>query len=521
MYLLEILILSSDSKEVIYIRRPCVWICTICMFLLVWFHATHMQEQWQKNYPYEALLAKNNDKINAYVKGIYYRTEPTDSSNRLYLKKVSVHISGQKVYNFSNMIVYSDQSSSLLPGNTIECFGTLKNFAAASNPGEFDQKKYYRELKFYYQLYADQIEVVSGHSNTLFTKLDEIRLRLSTSIESGLPDKQAGIMKAVLLGQKTELPSDIKQLYQQNGIGHLLAISGLHVTIFCFGIFRLLLICRLPRRISILATISFLISYGLMTGFSISTSRAVIMMLLLFAADLLHRSYDLLSSLAISACIITLQNPYAVYSCSFLLSYFAVLGIAAILPALQMIIVGDSEKRRAKLRKKRRWIREKQQGTLLDKCQCKLSLLLKKTAQSLLASAAIQLTTLPIVLFFFYEIPVYGIFLNLLVLPLVSYLVLIGGVACILGLWMPFMSHFLFGTTYCILSFYEYLCRLFQRLPIHSLILGQPQISRIVIYYIILALSLLWINKRTIIKPYPLLIWTAAVILLLFPIPRK
>lgn len=89
-----------------------------------------------------------------------------------------------------------------------------------------------------------------------------------------------------------------------------------------------------------------------MTGFSISTSRAVIMMLLLFAADLLHRSYDLLSSLAISACIITLQNPYAVYSCSFLLSYFAVLGIAAILPALQMIIVGDSEKRRAKLRKK-------------------------------------------------------------------------------------------------------------------------------------------------------------------------
>lgn len=138
-----------------------------------------------------------------------------------------------------------------------------------------------------------------------------------------------------------------------------------------------------------------------MTGFSISTSRAVIMMLLLFAADLLHRSYDLLSSLAISACIITLQNPYAIYSCSFLLSYFAVLGIAAILPALQIIIVGDSEKRRAKLRKKRRWIREKQQGTLLDKCQCKLSLLLEKTAQSLLASAAIQLTTLPIVLFFF------------------------------------------------------------------------------------------------------------------------
>jgi len=60
----------------------------------------------------------------------------------------------------------------------------------------------------------------------LFTKLDEIRHQLSTSIESGLPDKQAGIMQAVLLGQKTELPSDIKQLYQQNGIGHLLAISG-------------------------------------------------------------------------------------------------------------------------------------------------------------------------------------------------------------------------------------------------------------------------------------------------------
>lgn len=490
------------------------------MFLLIWFHTTHAQEQWQKDYPYDALLAKNNDKINASITGIYYRAESTDSSNRLYLKKVSVHISGQKTSNYSDMIVYSDQIPSILPGNTIQCFGTLKSFTTASNPGEFDQKQYYRELKIYYPLYAKQITVLSCHSNPLLTKLYKLKLQLSTSIENGLPDKQAGIMKAILLGQKTELPTDIKQLYQQNGIGHLLAISGLHVTIFCFGIFRLLLICRFPRRISILTTISFLISYGQMTGFSISTSRAVIMMFLLFAADLLHRSYDLLSALAISACIITLQNPYAIYSCSFLLSYFAVLGIAVILPVLQTILTGDAKTRRSKLRQKRRWIRQKQQGTRFDKCQCKLYLFLEKITNSLLASAAIQLATLPVVLFFFYEIPVYGIFLNLLVLPLVSYLVLIGGAACILGLWLPFVSRFLFGTTYCILSLYEYLCRLFQQLPLHSLILGQPTTYRIVLYYVILIVSLLWIRKHTRIAPYPLVVWTAAVIFLLFPAPR-
>ena len=102
-----------------------------------------------------------------------------------------------------------------------------------------------------------------------------------------LPDKQAGITQAVLLAQKQNFPQTSNSYISKTALVILLAISGLHVTIFCFGIFRLLLICRLPRRISILATISFLISYGLMTGFSISTSRAVIMMFLLFAADLL------------------------------------------------------------------------------------------------------------------------------------------------------------------------------------------------------------------------------------------
>ena len=77
--------------------------------------------------------------------------------------------------------------------------------------------------------------------------------------------------------------------------------------------------------------------YGVITGFSISTSRAVIMMVLMLLAPIINRSYDMVSAMAASAVIILLQKPFAVYSCSFLLSFGAVVGIVVVYPVLKSL----------------------------------------------------------------------------------------------------------------------------------------------------------------------------------------
>ena len=114
---------------------------------------------------------------------------------------------------------------------------------------------------------------------------------------------------------------NIQKLYQESGIGHLLAISGLHVSILGMALRKLLKKLYVPEKSAIPVCILLVAAYGQMTDFSISTSRAVIMMILLLAADLFERTYDGKNALALAAVIILLQKPFALFSCSFLLSF--------------------------------------------------------------------------------------------------------------------------------------------------------------------------------------------------------
>ena len=119
-----------------------------------------------------------------------------------------------------------------------------------------------------------------------------------------LNPKDAGVVTAMLLGDRSALDSEIKELYQQNGIGHILAISGLHISILSMALYRLFQKLCLPRPIPFCLIVFFLFLYGIMTGFSVSTSRAIIMMCMFLLAKEIGRSYDTITALALSAMII-------------------------------------------------------------------------------------------------------------------------------------------------------------------------------------------------------------------------
>lgn len=365
----------------------------------------------------------------------------------------------------------------VLLGSRVKVCGTFLAFSEATNPGEFDMKKYYHSIKIGGKLrqvtvldrgldYSEWRETLHRCKSYFHTRLYQI-----------FPEQEASVMCTMLLGEKKVLDSEIKELYKRNGIIHILSISGLHITIIGMSIYRMLRRTGMPAWIAALLGGSVLLLYGLMTGMGVSAVRAIGMYLLKMFSEIVGRTYDMLTALGIMAFLVVYGNPGYLDNAGFYLSFGAVLGIGAVYPALlptpKETVLLRYEEHRWKLAGRK--IAEKYG---------------KGLQQSILAGLSITLTTLPVQLWFYYEIPVYSVFLNLLVLPFMS-LVMIAGM---LAMLVPGLG--ILGTIDClILSGYERLCLWCERLPFHTWNPGKPNIWQVVVYYVIL-FGFVWVKNR-------------------------
>lgn len=504
-----------------YIRRPLVWVCVCCILLFGIYRLLCGEQDDRRYYIFQNLLGEQGK--DACARGTVDHIERKKSSFYLYLRKVSVVLSGTDThpYSLSQLLVCIPKEPDLQPGYQIQLEGRLMDFSKASNPGQFDSRNYYREKNLYYQMLAETVQVTDKTANPLKTSLKKLRERLEHSISRCLPEQEAGIVSAMLLGEKSQLDQEIRHLYQKNGIGHLLAISGLHVTVFCMAVYRLLLAFRLSRKIAVPVSFFILYCYGALTGFGVSTSRAVIMMVLYLLTELFHCSYDMLSALAFSALVILVQKPFAVTSCSFLLSYGAMIGIALVFPALRRIFYGDERQQRERKRKQQRKEKECRAsgGFYLGKFW--IMQLCEALQLNLLMNISIQISMIPVILYFYYEIPLYGVLLNLLVLPLAPVLILLSALGSLLGLFVLPVAQFLFGGVWGILNLYDLLCRLFAKFPCAVVLTGRPALFFVLCYYILTGIGILCAYKKDIRKNQSLVIWGMAVILILLPLPSE
>lgn len=483
-------------------KRPMLWVAGILFVLFLAIRLVAGNEMDEKYYSMNQVLRNDG---RAKIRGTLDHIDNKTKSSFFYLKKVSVTLSNTKeIYYFSDFlaILSQDQKDSYQPGNLLQISGTVQPFTSPTNPGQFDERSYYKEKNIYYKVFGDACQVVDSKNNILLTRLYQAKARLKEVYQACLPEKEAGIITAMLLGDKSTLDLDVRQLYQTGGIGHLLAISGLHISILCMALYRGLglLFCGRLKRLPFALTACFLLAYGKMTGFGISTSRAVIMMILALLAREWGKSYDAYTAMGFSAMIIWLQIPYAVFSSSFLLSYSAMMGVYLVLPALEIFFRGTQKEQRAALRDARRREREATANSPLGRFLPMVCRGREKIASSFLCSLAIWLATLPAMCYFFYEFPTYGILLNLFVLPLASVLVVAGMAGGVLGaIFLPAGKGILWIVR-GILVFYEQICLAFQKLPHPIRITGRPGRESIVIYcgvlFFLCFMLLRWIRRR-------------------------
>ncbi|MBR5741650.1 MAG: DNA internalization-related competence protein ComEC/Rec2, partial [Firmicutes bacterium] len=151
---------------------------------------------------------------------------------------------------------------------------------------------------------------------------------------SGRTDREtASLLTAMVLGDRSMLSDETENDFRRSGLSHLMAVSGLHVTLLFAWISKA---ARAPKgKAAVLRSLALLALYGWICAFSPSVVRGILMIVIRKAADLLHRRYDLLTAIGVSATLSALANPFSIVQTGFLLSYGAVLSLALVLPAIE------------------------------------------------------------------------------------------------------------------------------------------------------------------------------------------
>lgn len=360
--------------------------------------------------------------------------------------------------------------------------GKFSAYGSATNPGEFDFARYYRSNGVGGQLTDAVILKESAGYSRLGEWLYDLREFLGGRLDKAFPAREAGVMKTMLLGERSGLDPELKSLYQETGIVHILSISGLHITLLGMGVYRLLRRLGVPNGAAALSGGLFLFLYGMMAGMSVSACRAIGMFLLRMLSLCLGRTYDMLTALAVlGAGMLCLEPVYLLHS-GFWLSFGSLFGVGCVLPVLEEL-AGDGPAGSESAGDGNAVV-----GRMIYSVAGRI---VSSAAGTVRAGAAIFLTTLPLQLKFYYEIPVFSMAANLLVLPCMGAVVGCG----FLVMLIPGLG-FLSVADVLMLRGFEFLCRLVQGLPFHTWNPGCPELWQIGLYYAGLITVLLLLRRR-------------------------
>lgn len=342
-------------------------------------------------------------------------------------------------------------------GNILLVTGKIDSFSLPGNPGQFNEYQYYQDQGISYRMSVQSLTVTDNDCKITEQWLCDVRTALYKKIVACLPEEEAGVAAAMVLGEKSALTEETRMLYQESGIAHLLAISGLHISLIGMGLFAVLRRFVMPMKMAALVTAAILFLYGELTGFSVSAQRAVWMMFCYLAAQFLGERYDVYCALAFSALIQLLLYPSVLFQAGFLLSYGTVFGIA--------VFVEDFQK---------------QADDLKD-------IPFGAAIRAFLGSLGIQIVTLPILLYYYFAFNPYSVLINLIVLPFVGILLCMSFMGSLLACLCVQAGNFFFGIVHFILYFYSWLGEGVQLLPMASYIAGRPAWWQIILYYSVLA----------------------------------
>ncbi|GGB70420.1 competence protein ComEC [Flavobacterium suaedae] len=377
------------------------WLFAFCLGMLSF--SLHYAPNNPSHYSY--LLAKN-DSIPVIKGYISERLKPNDYNEKYFFKIQTVN-SEPATGKLLLTIALDDDNSLLYPGDALALIEKPKPVTKALNPNQFDYATYMAKQNVFHQVKLKGNYVKLEQIKNFDFYKGELRRSLIRSFgKHGFSAETMNIIKALLLGQRQDINEELRTNYIDAGVIHILAISGLHIGIlFYFLSIILKPLNRLKKKgklLQLLITIVFLWSFAIITGLAASTVRAVVMLSFVSIGLYFNRNTNIFNTIAVSMLVLLLAKPNFLFDVGFQLSYAAVFAIVWMQP----------------LYKKIRISKYKAVNYFID---------------IVAISFVAQLGVLPLSLYYFNQFPLLFPIANIVVIPLVTVLLIMGILTLVLN----------------------------------------------------------------------------------------
>ncbi|MBQ0058405.1 MAG: ComEC/Rec2 family competence protein [Lachnospiraceae bacterium] len=372
------------------------------------------------------------------VEGLVTAYTSKDENTGFTLTHVRLLMNDEGGYqSLSNIKVTCKDSTydSRMPGSRVRLKGRLNTIKSPTNPGQFDYRTYQAIRSVAYTM-TDPVllgEPDRSGLRSLLSLPERLRALLRQRICSVYPEESTGLVASLMIGDRSLMSWEDSSLWRRSGIAHMLAISGMHLTLVGMGLFRFLRRRGMGMPWSIGLSCGALCFYTCLVGAPISALRALIMFLYNMGGRLLGEDPDTYNSLAIAFLLIMMGDPAYILDAGFQLSFCAVVTLS--------FFAG----------------RGPIQGALM-----------------------MYLVPVPLILYHYGELPLLGIFFNLLLVPLLPVAFCMAAIGTAFGGMAAYPAVFIF-------RIYEWLIEFFNTRIRLTAILGRPKWYQILIYYLLLA----------------------------------
>ncbi|KUG26108.1 hypothetical protein ASZ90_004052 [hydrocarbon metagenome] len=356
----------------------------------------------------------------------------------------------------------------LSPGNRIVVLGNLLIPPNQKNPGEFDYREYLKgkNISAMFNSYSPMDFVIVDYEKNLLTSLIfDARYAVALKLKELYSEKTAGLLKGLLLADRSEIGYDIKEGFVKSGVIHVLAVSGLHV-----GFIVLILVFLLGRfniYLRITFTIIGLLAFMIITGLPPSVTRATIMAVLLLISYLRSNKQNNFNTLALAAFIILIFDPTQIFNPGFQLSFSAVFSIFVFYPKISKVI---------------------NDRNITNK-------LLRYVLLFVGLSLAAQIGTIPFTIYYFEKLSLISLAANLFVIPMIGIILGWGIVTIIIGSFSLELAYLISLTNEFIVEMLFSIVNFLSLLSISHLSLPNYSIWDGAVYLILLTVFTIYFRK--------------------------
>ena len=359
----------------------------------------------------------------------------------LYYQKATVTATVTERHIRSNgRIAYTLNTLKIVPENKTPCVQNLKLkivtktefYAEPDETIRFDAvfSSYNTHTSYSFNAFADgcylKVSVISQQPEIIAENVADnyffstIRCGIQSKLSSCFNRKQSGLLYALLTGDKSELDTDIGNTFRTAGISHIIAVSGLHLSVIVGSVFWLLMKITRKTGLSSGITIFVILFYVVLTAYPYSVIRSAIMNILLLISLSFHRKTQPINSLGAAGLCITLVNPLAIGDIALLMSFSATLGIIVMQKAVSTLLLKGLPA----------------DNTIFRKFWQKP---VRYAAECVSVSVSAVLFTLPVMIFVYKKFSVYFILSNLITTAAAPFLIIMGWIIVILSCF-PFLT---------------------------------------------------------------------------------